>query len=50
MILEFKPHKVKVRYLPSGKVVLLNRKFFEKHLHLGLYNLVNPEAIPGVRL
>lgn len=47
-LLELKPHKVLVEYVDSGRRVEFPRRSFMRRVDLGLFELVNPEAIPSV--
>jgi len=47
-LLEMKPHKVLVEFIDTGRKVEYPRRSFMRRLDLGLFELVNPEAIPSV--
>lgn len=47
-LLEMKPHKVLVEFVDNGRRVEFPRRSFMRRLDLGLFELVNPEAIPSV--
>ncbi|GEM_PF-2717642 len=44
-ILQLHPQKVKLKILPEGYIVELPRRFFEKRLDMGWYEVINPEIL-----
>lgn len=47
-LLKLKPHMVLVEFVDTGRRVEFPRRSFMRRLELGLFELVNPEAIPSV--
>lgn len=47
-LLSVMPHKVLVLFVDSGQTCEFPRRSFMRRLDLGLFELVNPEAIPSV--
>lgn len=45
-LLEFKPHLVKVQDVMNDTKLEIPRRRFEKQLNMGIYEVVNPEALP----
>ncbi len=43
-----KPHRVVVRFLETGKEVQLSKSAFKKRAEAGLFEIVNPDAMPAV--
>ena len=47
-LLRVMPHKVIVMFVESGKQGEYPRRSFMRRLELGLFELINPEAVPSV--
>ncbi len=45
-IIDFKPDRVKVRFLSNETEVDLSKGFFERRIDMGSYYIVNPELLP----
>ena len=47
-IVEYKPEKVKVKFVSNESEVELGKRFFEKRVDMGIYQVTNPEILPRV--
>lgn len=45
-VVSLKPHKVLLEIIETGKQIQLPRRVFEKRVKMGIFEVVNPNAIP----
>jgi len=47
-LLDIKPHKVTIEFVDSGRVCQFPKRSFMRRLDMGIFDVVNPSAIPSV--
>ena len=47
-IIAYQPTHIKLRFLPFGNEVKMGKRFFQRKVNSGFYEIVNKDKIPSI--